>query len=76
MLAHVRKIFKFAHIPIDFELLDLSSKDPGNDALENAITSIKRNGVAIKVLSVLIVYLPIVYCFREMWRLNLTIRSS
>lgn len=49
MLAHVKKIFKFAHVPIDFELLNLNSKDPGNDALENAITSIKRNGVAIKV---------------------------
>ncbi|KAI6182401.1 Isocitrate dehydrogenase [NAD] subunit, mitochondrial [Aphelenchoides bicaudatus] len=44
MLAHVRKIFKFAHVPIDFEALELNSKDPGNDALQSAITSIKRNG--------------------------------
>jgi hypothetical protein len=28
--------------------MDLGSKDPGNEALENAITAIKRNGLAIK----------------------------
>ncbi|KAI6178715.1 Isocitrate dehydrogenase [NAD] subunit, mitochondrial [Aphelenchoides besseyi] len=47
-LENVQKIFKFANIPVDFEVLDLSSTNPDNSALENAITSIKRNGVAIK----------------------------
>jgi isocitrate dehydrogenase (NAD+) len=48
MLEHVRRIFKFAHVPIDFEVMALGSQDPGNEALENAITAIKRNGLAIK----------------------------
>jgi hypothetical protein len=53
MLNHVRKIFKYAHVPIDFEILELNSKDPGNEALDNALVSIKRNGVAIKVDSLI-----------------------
>ncbi|KAI6232993.1 Isocitrate dehydrogenase [NAD] subunit, mitochondrial [Aphelenchoides fujianensis] len=47
-LEHVQRIFKFAHVPVDFEILELSSSTPENDALQNAITSIKRNGLAIK----------------------------
>jgi isocitrate dehydrogenase (NAD+) len=52
MLNHVQKLFKFAHVPVDFEFLELNSSDMSNEALENAITSIKRNGVAIKVCNV------------------------
>ncbi|KAI3415765.1 hypothetical protein GPALN_005349 [Globodera pallida] len=48
MLAHIRRIFRFANIPVDFEEMELSSKDPANEALENAITAIERNGLAIK----------------------------
>ncbi|CAD5210488.1 unnamed protein product [Bursaphelenchus okinawaensis] len=48
MLDHVRKIFKFAHIPVNFEELDLSSRDLSNDALEEAIISVQRNGIAVK----------------------------
>lgn len=36
-------------VPVDFEEIELSSKNPGNEALENAITAIKRNGLALKV---------------------------
>jgi isocitrate dehydrogenase (NAD+) len=57
MIACVDKIFKFANIPIDFEYMDVSSNDPGNDSLLNAITSIKRNGLAIKVCSRCLTYL-------------------
>uniref|UniRef100_A0A915E467 Isocitrate dehydrogenase [NAD] subunit, mitochondrial n=1 Tax=Ditylenchus dipsaci TaxID=166011 RepID=A0A915E467_9BILA len=48
MMEHIKRIFAFAHIPVDFEEIDLSSNDPGNEALESAITAVKRNGIAIK----------------------------
>ncbi|KAL3124717.1 hypothetical protein niasHT_001554 [Heterodera trifolii] len=48
MLGHIRRIFRFANIPVDFEEIELSSKDPSNEVLENAITAIQRNGLAIK----------------------------
>jgi isocitrate dehydrogenase (NAD+) len=48
MMAHIKRIFVSANIPVDFEVLDSSSKDPTDAALENVITAIKRNGLAIK----------------------------
>uniref|UniRef100_A0A915E887 Isopropylmalate dehydrogenase-like domain-containing protein n=1 Tax=Ditylenchus dipsaci TaxID=166011 RepID=A0A915E887_9BILA len=48
MIQHLDRIFTFAHIPVDFEMIALSSKLKGVEDLDNAITSIKRNGVAIK----------------------------
>lgn len=48
MIKHIRRIFLFAHIPVDFEEIELSSKDPTNEALENAIVAIQRNGIALK----------------------------
>ncbi|KAI1711103.1 isocitrate/isopropylmalate dehydrogenase domain-containing protein [Ditylenchus destructor] len=48
MMEHIKRIFTFAHIPVDFEDAQLNSSDPGDEALENAITAVKRNGVAIK----------------------------
>lgn len=35
-------------MPIDFEVIDIDSNAESNDDLEYAITSIKRNGIAIK----------------------------
>lgn len=50
MIQHLERIFTFAHVPIDFEITPLSSKLESDDDLSNAITAIKRNGIAIKVL--------------------------
>ncbi|XGW03514.1 hypothetical protein V3C99_015025 [Haemonchus contortus] len=48
MLEHVANIFGFAQVPVDFEQVDLSSKPESVDDLNQAITAIKRNGVALK----------------------------
>ncbi|XP_050314087.1 isocitrate dehydrogenase [NAD] subunit gamma, mitochondrial isoform X2 [Anthonomus grandis grandis] len=47
LMEYVREIFKYAGAPVDFEVIDI---DPTEEtgAFEYAITSIKRNGVAIK----------------------------
>ncbi|KAI6238816.1 Isocitrate dehydrogenase [NAD] subunit, mitochondrial [Aphelenchoides fujianensis] len=44
---HVQRIFTFAHVPVDFETVKLSS-ELAHDDLTNAIISIRRNGVALK----------------------------
>lgn len=48
MIGHLERIFTFAHIPVDFEMLPLSSQQKNVEDLDYAITSIKRNGVALK----------------------------
>ncbi|KAI1714591.1 isocitrate/isopropylmalate dehydrogenase domain-containing protein [Ditylenchus destructor] len=48
MIGHLERIFTFAHIPVDFEMLPLSSQQTNVEDLDYAITSIKRNGVALK----------------------------
>jgi isocitrate dehydrogenase (NAD+) len=50
LILDVREIFRYAGVPVDFEVVDIdpNSDDPDNDDLDYAITSIKRNGVAIK----------------------------
>ena len=48
MHEHIKRIFLFAHIPVDFEEIELNSKDPSNEALQNAIIAIQRNGIALK----------------------------
>lgn len=51
MLEHIQRIFTFAHVPIDFEVVPLGSSnqtDPQSD-LDNAMISIRRNGVCLKV---------------------------
>lgn len=48
LMKYIRDIFHFAGVPIDFEVIDIDPSTEGNDDLEYAITSIKRNGVAIK----------------------------
>uniref|UniRef100_F1L8D9 Isocitrate dehydrogenase [NAD] subunit, mitochondrial n=2 Tax=Ascaris TaxID=6251 RepID=F1L8D9_ASCSU len=47
MVAHLQRVFRFANVPVDFEEVPLSS-DVGEDAFENAIISVQRNGIAIK----------------------------
>lgn len=48
LMQHVREIFGKIGVPVDFEIIDINPSSEGNDDLEYAITSIKRNGVAIK----------------------------
>lgn len=48
LMQHVRDIFGRIGVPVDFEIIDIHPNTEGNDDLDYAITSIKRNGVAIK----------------------------
>lgn len=48
LMTHVREIFGVIGVPVDFEIIDIDPNSEGNDDLEYAITSIKRNGVALK----------------------------
>lgn len=48
LMDYVKEIFRVGGIPVDFELVQIDPKSSGNEDLEYAITSIKRNGVAIK----------------------------
>lgn len=53
LMSHVREVFAKIGVPVDFEIIDINPASEGNDDLEYAITSIKRNGVAIKGLFVI-----------------------
>jgi hypothetical protein len=35
---------------MDFEVIELNSKDPSDEALDKAIIAIQLNGIALKVL--------------------------
>ncbi|KAF8375609.1 idhg-1 [Pristionchus pacificus] len=48
MLKHVTKIFQFANVPVDLEEVPLSSQPTAEEDLDQALTSIRRNGVALK----------------------------
>lgn len=48
LMGYVKEVFKYAGAPVDFEVVDIDPKIDDNTDLEYAITSIKRNGVAIK----------------------------
>jgi isocitrate dehydrogenase (NAD+) len=48
MITHIKRIFNFANVPVDFETVPLSSELKQDKDLDNAIISIKRNGVALK----------------------------
>lgn len=48
LMLHVREIFSKIGVPVDFEIIDIGPTSEGNDDLDYAITSVKRNGVAIK----------------------------
>ncbi|XP_054271488.1 isocitrate dehydrogenase [NAD] subunit gamma, mitochondrial-like [Macrosteles quadrilineatus] len=47
LMNYVKEVFRYGGIPVDFETIQIDSKSDNED-LEHAITSIKRNGVAIK----------------------------
>lgn len=48
MMSHVRDVFRFAGVPVDFEIINMSKDRDDEEEIHFAITSIKRNGVAIK----------------------------
>lgn len=48
MMRHVKTIFTVAGVPVDFEEINLDSMNENIEKVEEAITSIKRNGVALK----------------------------
>lgn len=48
LMNYVREIFRYAGVPVDFEIIDIDPNSESNEDLEYAINSIKRNGVAIK----------------------------
>jgi isocitrate dehydrogenase (NAD+) len=47
LMGYVREVFKYAGAPVDFEVVEIGDE---NVDLDYALTSIKRNGVAIKGL--------------------------
>ncbi|XP_008556809.1 isocitrate dehydrogenase [NAD] subunit gamma, mitochondrial [Microplitis demolitor] len=48
LMGYVKEIFSYAGVPVDFEDIDIDPNADNNDDLEYAITSIRRNGVALK----------------------------
>ncbi|XP_053969897.1 isocitrate dehydrogenase [NAD] subunit gamma, mitochondrial isoform X1 [Anastrepha ludens] len=48
LMHYIREIFRFVGAPVDFEVIEIDPSTEGNEDLDYAITSIKRNGVAIK----------------------------
>lgn len=48
LMNYVVEIFRYAGVPVDFEIIKIDPNTDDNDDLDYAITSIKRNGVAIK----------------------------
>lgn len=48
MLQHVQKIFGYAQVPVDFEEVSISSMPNSPEDMSQALTAIKRNGVALK----------------------------
>lgn len=48
LLNHVRELFRFSCVPVDFEVVNVNSALTTEDDIDNAITAIRRNGVALK----------------------------
>ncbi|XP_041655193.1 isocitrate dehydrogenase [NAD] subunit gamma, mitochondrial-like isoform X2 [Cheilinus undulatus] len=45
---HVRELFRFCCVPVDFEIANVDSTMASEDDINSAIVSIRRNGVALK----------------------------
>ncbi|XP_062872138.1 isocitrate dehydrogenase [NAD] subunit gamma, mitochondrial [Trichomycterus rosablanca] len=48
LLNHVRELFRFSCVPVDFEVVNVNSSLTTEDDINNAIMAIHRNGVALK----------------------------
>ncbi|XP_066997155.1 isocitrate dehydrogenase [NAD] subunit gamma, mitochondrial isoform X2 [Anabrus simplex] len=48
LMNYVKDVFRYAGVPVDFEDVQLDPKSESNEDLDYALTSIRRNGVAIK----------------------------
>ncbi|XP_051946823.1 isocitrate dehydrogenase [NAD] subunit gamma, mitochondrial-like [Xyrauchen texanus] len=48
LLNHVRELFRFCCVPVNFEIVKVASATTTEDDIKYAITAIKRNGVALK----------------------------
>uniref|UniRef100_A0A672IST3 Isopropylmalate dehydrogenase-like domain-containing protein n=1 Tax=Salarias fasciatus TaxID=181472 RepID=A0A672IST3_SALFA len=48
LFSHVREVFRFSCVPVDFEVVHVNSALETDDDMNNAITAIRRNGVALK----------------------------
>ncbi|XP_062396733.1 isocitrate dehydrogenase [NAD] subunit gamma, mitochondrial-like [Sardina pilchardus] len=48
LFNHVKELFRFCCVPVDFEIVKVDSTVTSEDDINNAITAIKRNGVALK----------------------------
>uniref|UniRef100_A0A3P8RKX3 Isocitrate dehydrogenase [NAD] subunit, mitochondrial n=1 Tax=Amphiprion percula TaxID=161767 RepID=A0A3P8RKX3_AMPPE len=48
LLNHVREVFRFSCVPVDFEVVHVNSALETEEDINNAITAIRRNGVALK----------------------------
>ncbi|KAE8292744.1 Isocitrate dehydrogenase [NAD] subunit gamma 1 [Larimichthys crocea] len=45
---HVRELFRFCCVPVDFEVVNVDSSMTSEDDINDAIMAIRRNGVALK----------------------------
>ncbi|KAM9750764.1 isocitrate dehydrogenase [NAD] subunit gamma, mitochondrial isoform 2-T2 [Menidia menidia] len=48
LLNHVQEVFRFSCVPVDFEVVNVNSALEKEDDIDNAITAIRRNGIALK----------------------------
>ncbi|XP_077488385.1 isocitrate dehydrogenase [NAD] subunit gamma, mitochondrial-like [Amblyomma americanum] len=48
LMKHVREVFRYAGVPVDFEEVHLDSTQDDLENVDEAIIAIKRNGVALK----------------------------
>ncbi|CAL8114884.1 unnamed protein product [Orchesella dallaii] len=48
LMSYVREVFRYAGVPVDFEEVPIDPSNDSNEDLEYAITSIRRNGAALK----------------------------
>lgn len=48
LMTYVKEVFSYAGVPVDFEDIEIDPNADDNEDLDYAITSIRRNGVALK----------------------------
>jgi len=48
LCGYVKEIFNYAGVPVDFEEVSIDPYSDSNEDLDNALTSIRRNGVGLK----------------------------